>query len=233
MGCSMLDTEILRFFNRAVGISPDIDFFLQFVATRYFLKGGVILALLWWSWVDQGGKLFANMYRSVIGIAGAIIVGRALQVMLPFRLRPIHDPDSGVILAQHLSQSTLQTWSSLPSDHAVMFFAIATAIWLRDRRVGLVAYGWALLVGCLPRVALGLHYPSDIATGAIVGIAVMALSYSLPLPGAIDRGFLFVRTRYPAPLLGALFLLSFCAATMFEDVRQILRGLYKLAKLAF
>ncbi|MEA2466020.1 MAG: hypothetical protein QOJ57_146, partial [Thermoleophilaceae bacterium] len=59
---------------------------------------------------------------------------------------------------------------SFPSDHATAAFAIAVAVALRWRPAG-----WALLamaaVVAVGRVFLGLHYPSDVLAGALLGTA--------------------------------------------------------------
>src|SRR5262245_33968452 len=57
---------------------------------------------------------------------------------------------------------------SFPSDHAAAAFAIAVAVFMVSRRVGGVFLVLATAVG-LSRIALGLHYPSDVLAGAVVG----------------------------------------------------------------
>jgi undecaprenyl-diphosphatase len=227
-----VDNQILQLVNRGAGISPDVDYILAFLVTRSFLKGAVVVALLWWSFAGPDSRLRSDVHRTVAGLVGAIALGRLLQQLLPFHARPIHDASTGVLKSQFLGPRFLDDYSSMPSDHAVMLFAIATAIWLRDRRWGLAAYLWVLLVGGVPRIALGLHYPSDVAVGAVVGVATMAAAHKVPLPAFADRAFLAARDRHPGAVMAALFLLSYCAATMFDDVREILRiALRGIAKL--
>jgi undecaprenyl-diphosphatase len=57
---------------------------------------------------------------------------------------------------------------SFPSDHAAAAFAIAFAVLAFSRRAGVVFLALALLIG-LSRIALGLHDPSDVVAGAMVG----------------------------------------------------------------
>jgi undecaprenyl-diphosphatase len=59
--------------------------------------------------------------------------------------------------------------SSFPSGHTSAAFAMASALAWVDRRWGVVALLIALLVG-LGRVAVGVHYPSDILGGMVVGV---------------------------------------------------------------
>jgi len=60
---------------------------------------------------------------------------------------------------------------SFPSFHTAMAFAIATTIFLHDRKVGLWFFLGAMLVA-LGRVMADVHYPSDAMFGAIIGFLV-------------------------------------------------------------
>ncbi len=71
---------------------------------------------------------------------------------------------------------------SMPSGHATAAFAIATALTLRYPKpyVYIPAYAWAAFVG-YGRIYMGLHYPSDVLAGAILGSA-SALAIHLVAP---------------------------------------------------
>ncbi len=58
---------------------------------------------------------------------------------------------------------------SFPSGHAAFFFALATTIFLYDRRWGAIFFLGAVLIG-IGRVWAGVHWYSDILGGAVVGI---------------------------------------------------------------
>lgn len=64
--------------------------------------------------------------------------------------------------------------ASFPSGHATVFFALATAIYLYNKRVGIFFYLAAVIIA-ISRVLVGVHYPVDIMVGAVIGI-VTALS---------------------------------------------------------
>ena len=59
---------------------------------------------------------------------------------------------------------------SFPSDHAAAAFAIAFAVLAFSRRGGIAFLAVASFIA-ISRVALGLHYPSDVVAGMIVGWA--------------------------------------------------------------
>ena len=67
---------------------------------------------------------------------------------------------------------------SFPSDHATAAFAIGVALLLRNRRIGWIALVMAAIVS-LSRVAVGVHYPSDVLGGALLG-ALAALALWVP-----------------------------------------------------
>src|SRR6202012_403562 len=66
---------------------------------------------------------------------------------------------------------------SFPSAHSTSSFAVATAMTRVDRRAA-VAFVPAVAVAA-GRPYLGMHYPSDVAVGGVVG---MLLGLAVPLP---------------------------------------------------
>ena len=71
---------------------------------------------------------------------------------------------------------------SFPSDHASAAFGIAFAVALFDRALGAAFLAVAVVIG-VGRVALGAHYPGDVAGGLGVGVAsalvVVAIAHPL------------------------------------------------------
>lgn len=70
------------------------------------------------------------------------------------------------------------TGNSLPSNHTINLFAVATVVALFFRRWGLPMYGLAAAVA-YSRVYVGAHWPSDLvpsmAIGVLLGLGVVAL----------------------------------------------------------
>jgi undecaprenyl-diphosphatase len=65
--------------------------------------------------------------------------------------------------------------NGFPSEHATVSFAVAgTLIWWR-RSIGFLAIFLASLIG-FARVFVGVHWPSDVAAGAAIGIVTGALA---------------------------------------------------------
>ena len=112
----------------------------------------------------------------------------------------------------------MSSWSSFPSDQAALFFALATGIWLVNRRIGAFAFVWTAIAICMPRVYLGLHYASDIVGGAILGVAAtLALQR---LPDTLAEPILRLEVRWPGPFYAAAFLFCFELAGLFWDSRS-------------
>lgn len=61
---------------------------------------------------------------------------------------------------------------SFPSCHAANSFVLATSMWLilKRRWISSLLIFWAIL-NSYTRLYLGLHYPSDLIAGALIGIA--------------------------------------------------------------
>ena len=70
--------------------------------------------------------------------------------------------------------------ASFPSGHTSSAFALATSLTIINPKwyVVVPAFTWASLVG-YSRLYLGVHYPSDVIAGAIVGSGSAWLSYKL------------------------------------------------------
>ncbi|HEX9615400.1 MAG TPA: phosphatase PAP2 family protein, partial [Bacteroidota bacterium] len=69
---------------------------------------------------------------------------------------------------------------SFPSGHASLAFSIATVISLKYGKASVTVplFLWATSVG-VGRIYLGLHYPSDVLGGAVVGLASGFVAWSL------------------------------------------------------
>jgi undecaprenyl-diphosphatase len=134
--------------------------------------------------------LFANGERlrhwrraalaAVLSAGVALAIGKVISALVD-RSRPfVIDPHGVHLFSGHAADA------GFPSDHATGAFAVAMAIFLRNRAWGTVALVAAAVVA-VGRVAIGVHFPGDVVAGAALGCAVAALLFARPLRTQIDR----------------------------------------------
>ncbi|CAI8950445.1 MULTISPECIES: undecaprenyl-diphosphatase [Bacillus] len=68
--------------------------------------------------------------------------------------------------------------NSFPSDHTILFFSICFSFWLVRKKAGWL---WLVLAFCvaISRIWVGVHYPFDVVTGALLGSISALFSYWL------------------------------------------------------
>lgn len=99
---------------------------------------------------------------AAIATPAALLVAATVSALLP-RARPFVSHPGLHTFVAHAADP------GFPSDHAAASFAIATAMILGSRRIGGVLLAAAALLA-VSRVAIGVHYPSDVLAGAMIGV---------------------------------------------------------------
>ena len=156
------DLLIINWMNQFSNLNLTFDKTVYVIADNHLLKGGVIMGLLWWVWMRNGASFVKPGLHAVRTIAGtllAILVARGMQNLLPGRLRPMQEPTLNFLMPYGDPPPGIVELSSFPSDHAVMFFALATALFFAGRAIGVAAYIWTIVVICLPKDLSRLPLP--------------------------------------------------------------------------
>lgn len=172
------DLHVITYLNQFAHRSWAFDSLVIFFSDNSLLKGGVLVILIWWAWFKSDDRQARNreqLIATVFCCYLALMLGRGLALILPFRVRPIHEEGLAFLLPYGVRTAELDGWSAIPSDHAVLFFALSAGLWFVSRKAGLFAFAYTVLFIILPRIYLGLHYPTDIIAGALAGIAVVLL----------------------------------------------------------
>jgi undecaprenyl-diphosphatase len=134
--------------------------------------------------------LFANGERlrvwrraalaAVLSAGVALAIGKVISELVD-RARPfVVDPHGVHLFSGHAADP------GFPSDHATGAFAVAMAIYLRNRLWGGIALVAAAVLS-VGRVAIGVHFPSDVLAGAVLGCGVALVLFAQPLRTRIDR----------------------------------------------
>lgn len=207
-----------------------LDSVVNVEESLFLVNGGVVMAAYWWLWFERRGDKGNEQRRILILMAIssfiALFLARGLADMLPFRPRPMF---AGIPYNQpsmHIF-SNYENWSSFPSDHAAMYFALSFGVFLLWRSLGTVLMIYSLVWICLPRVYLGLHYPGDIAVGAAIGILVASGHFFLSRRKFMDRfvvqPVLAFERNYAGAFYAIVFAISLEMAGLFADLREAIR----------
>lgn len=223
---AVLDRSLARAINDLAGRWPALDRVALTLAGNHLVKGGVVMALVWSAWFCRGGRRRAIERRETIvatlaAAAVALLVSCVVQALSPFRPRPIHDPTLGLHAPIGLPSDVMANWSSFPSDHATLFFALATGLLFVSRRLGLLAAAYVTLVIALPRIYVGWHYPSDIVAGAVIGSTLAALAQHASIRERVAQPIVSWARDHPQAFHGVFFLLSYQVATLMDDTRVL------------
>jgi len=156
------DLAIFYFFNHTIS-TGFLDKFFSIITdvNKWYIAYLVLAGIA----VTKGGP------RGRIAVAGLILLiiftdqtGHKLFKEIFQRLRPCS------VLPDVITPIDCRGSFSFPSNHALNNFAAATFLWRLFPKFKWVFFITAFLIA-LSRVYLGLHYPSDIVTGAIMGSA--------------------------------------------------------------
>ncbi|MEO7343596.1 MAG: phosphatase PAP2 family protein [Methylotenera sp.] len=216
------DNAVLSYLNHYVGVSPRFDAAVVFLSWISLLKMTPLILILWSFWFIRDGNT-VNRRKDVVlvflGSCVAMAIARGLSLFLPFRLRPLFNPDLMLHIPKQLSLESFDHLSSMPSDHAALAFAIAMGIFLMNRVWGSLALLHAAFIICLPRAYLSIHYPTDLIAGAVLGVLAAWVTMRLVnIKGLADKVMAFEHAR-PATFYSISLLFSSQMMQMFNEVR--------------
>lgn len=217
------DADILIFLNQFAFKSRIFDYAVFTIAGLYFFKGVVLVALMWWVWFipkeERAEHKREIIVATIISGFSALVAGRLLALYLPFRVRPIYNPDLHLNFPVISTSNFLRSWSAFPSDHAMLWSAVAFGIFLASRRIGVFALAYTAVFICFPRIYMGLHHPSDVLAGAALGIMMVYLANLKSVRPRLALPVLRWSQIHPSSFYMCGFLLSYGMATHFEELK--------------
>ena len=218
------DAAIIRFLNAWSRKFPLLDHAVSFLGDSNLFKGGIIVALLWMLWLQPSAEIVRRrraILPTLAGCAVAILAARLLAGFLPFRERPMNDIEFSFVTPLGYDSHHLEGWSSFPSDHAALFFGLAAGIFPLSKKLGWFVLLHAIFIVSLPRLYLGIHYPTDIVAGAILGAFFVWLANRPALADPLARLGLGWLEKSPASFYVCFYLATYQVAVLFDDVRAL------------
>lgn len=175
----LTDLDILHFFNGSNNILIDQ---LALVLTSGLTWIPLYLTLFYI--VIRNNETMAQIALAVMGALVCVALTEAITdgIVKPLvaRWRPNNDP---------VLKYTIQVVGSLRgkgysffSAHAAntMVIAVFFSLLIRSKRLAVALVAWSL-INCWTRLYLGMHYPSDILCGLLLGTVIAVVGYLLYL----------------------------------------------------
>ena len=164
------DIELLRSINRSSSTGlRDYSKFISNTTTAFSVSAPLIMGVV--GLIEKDDDLFKNaIYVGVsLGVDGVLTYSLKEIVKRP---RPYTTYPNDII--PYSNENSL----SFPSGHTSLAFTTATALSLKYPKWYVIAptYFWACSVG-YSRMNLGMHYPSDVLGGAVLGSGSAYVTY--------------------------------------------------------
>lgn len=226
-----VDYSTISFLNRFAGRSWTVDKFFILIDGNYLATAPLLLSF-WWAWFKEGEDQPRNREFAMYGILSsfvAVFAARMLAISLPYRERPLRNPLLHFQLPYDMRPDRVLGWSSFPSDHGALWFALAAGIFFISRRLSIFLGLYVCLTLAIARMYLGIHYPTDILAGGLIGIGVASLAKYPAIRTAVTRKPLEWANRAPQLFYAISFLLTAQMAESFASTHEIVEYLRTFA----
>jgi len=160
-----MDRFIFEQINNLAHLSPVLDLIGIFLASylQYFLII-LLLSFLFWPKVNKNSAKKTVLVAFASGALSRLILTPAIRFFI-HRPRPfLAIPSVKQLIVNN------EGFSSFPSGHASLFFALAMGAYFYNKKLGILLFAGAIFMG-IARVFVGVHWPSDIIGGALLGIS--------------------------------------------------------------
>ncbi len=222
-------TYVNQLGNRWSWLTPTARIFTN----HNLLKDGPIVLLLWFAFFPQNKsaeetlearkKIAASVCLALFGV----VLARVLAMILPFRERPLRTTAAHFQAPHILNPQVLYGWSSFPSDHAVLLVTLAVGLLTVSRLLGTIALVFTFGVNLFLRMYLGLHWPTDLLTGALLGISLGSLAGLSANRDLIWRNVMRLWHKFPGVVAALAFVLSYEIVDMFEGPLSLAKAVLK------
>lgn len=173
-----LNLFVFNFINGGAGQYRALDTVLLFL-TSYLAYGvSILVAIYILVWIPAHTRDLSERLRALRHAVEYIFVTLSVYVLVQIVKVITMIPRPFVTLTGINSLSPYEVGYSFPSLHAAMTVALATIVYLHHKRLGILLYGFAVVV-CLSRIYIGVHYPKDVFVGAMLGFIFASLMHLL------------------------------------------------------
>lgn len=166
---SRTDTQLFYWiFNKTAGRNCNVIRLVSKTGDGYLYL--LVALLIWYFEQEKGTVLF---YCALLAYAMEL----PLYVVLKKSFKRQRPCDLFSNFTAHIAPSDK---FSLPSGHTAAAFLMASLLASFYPQIMPLVYIWASIIG-ISRVLLGVHYPSDIIAGALLGESIALISLSILL----------------------------------------------------
>lgn len=166
-----LDIKILRAINSPEELPSD-DFFRFISNSEPYIMFAVPAGMATAGYIKHEKTLIRNAYTGLATIA----INGGITLALKYSV----NRDRPFVTYPDIMQKSKAGSPSFPSGHTSNAFATATSVSLAYPKWYIIApsYAWAGTVG-YSRMHLGVHYPSDVLVGALIGSGCAYLTFKV------------------------------------------------------
>jgi membrane-associated phospholipid phosphatase len=166
-----LDIEILRAINSPEDLPSD-DLFRFISDSEPYIIFAIPAGMATAGLIKKDNSLTRNAFTDLAGLA----VTGGITAILKYSI----NRDRPFVTYPDITKKSKAGSPSFPSGHTSSAFSTATSISLAYPKWYIIApsFAWAGTVG-YSRMHLGVHYPSDVLAGAIIGSGCAWLTYKV------------------------------------------------------
>lgn len=168
------------------------DFFIKIINMKMKTRH---LDSFMYRFTKLGGVVFTSLFvlftmffgiNNIRYIGFEILVSLMICQSIVYSLKSILSRERPYKIVEHLNTFGIDLKDySFPSGHTAASFTIATTISLNIPHLSIYVFIFAITIG-ISRIYLGVHYPTDVAAGIIMGVTTSYLVHLYFLDHIID-----------------------------------------------